>query len=117
MIVSISYLASEDKRKHVKVRNGKFTLTRNRHSRFGGRSDYKTFTAKAFVEYVKKRDPFITLEDGTKMRVYRGGNSADVVIETISVVESHDERFDRKKTKKQNKVIVPEYPDFSDYGW
>ena len=113
MIKSISYLVTKNERKHVISKNGKFILVRRRSSRYGRDIDSKTFTAKSFVEYVKNRDPFITLDDGTKMRVYRGGNSADVVIETICVVESHDEKL----ALKLSKTIIPDYSDYTDFEW
>ena len=111
MIISISYLVSESERQHVKVKNGKFLLVRKKVSRYSNRgSATKTFTAKEFVEYVRRRDPYITLKSGEKMRVYRGGNPQDEVIETICVIESHDER----ELKKLGKILIPP-DDFADY--
>jgi len=112
VIASISYLVSEDERKRVVCEGGKFTL-KKKASRYGAGRGVKTFTAKSFVEFVKDRDPYITLNGGTKMRVYRGGYSGDVVIETICIVEAHDERFSTK-TKEETQPIIPDYPD---YGW
>ena len=106
MIESISFLISDTERKHIKSKNGRFPLNKDVKSKLK-RKDTKEFSAKGFVQYVKKNDPYITLKDGTKMRVYRGGDPSDEVIETISIIESHD--------KQMKKVLVPEYPDFSDY--
>ena len=111
MIISISYLVSENERQHVRAKNGKFHLVRKKANRYSTRgSTSKTFTAKEFVEYMKKRDPYVTLEDGTKMRVYRGGSPHDEVIETICIIESYDE----KEGKKIGKILIPP-DDFSDY--
>lgn len=115
MIVSISFLVAESERKRVECKGGKFTLTRN-SGKLGRGNASKTFTAKKFVEFVKDRDPYISLEDGTRMRVYRGGDSTDVVIETISLVESHDEKYN-VRAREETQPIIPEYPDYSDYGW
>ena len=96
MIKSISYLAEDGKRKHVSCRSGTFHLTKNNKIR-----ESKSFTAKSFVKYMRERDPYVTLEkDGYKLRVYRGGNSTDEVIETISVIESHDAKFKSQPSPK-----------------
>tara|TARA_B100000214_G_scaffold369256_1_gene342029 strand:+ start:4653 stop:5009 length:357 start_codon:yes stop_codon:yes gene_type:complete len=118
MIVSISYLVSESERVHVRAQpSGKFMLKRKRKNRYSTSpgSSTKTYYAKDFVEYMKLRDPYITLENGTKMRVYRGGNSSDEVIETICIIESHDE----KAKKRVGKVLIPphDYPDSDYLGW
>ena len=117
MIASISYLITPDERKRVPCIAGKFRLVRTRKKISGSRTETKSFTAKEFVEFVKGRDPYITLKDGTKMRVYRGGNPSDAVIETISIVETHDSNHNIVRKKEDTQPIIPEYPDFSDYGW
>lgn len=116
MIISISFLVTPEERKHITARRGRFMLFKSRRGTSGSRTEKKSFSAQEFVEYVKQRDPYITLEDGAKMRVYRGGNSTDIVIETICIVETHDEKFNIR-AKETTKPIVPEYPDYSDYGW
>jgi hypothetical protein len=63
---------------------------------------------------MKNRDPYITLDDGTKMRVYRGGDPNDVVIETICVIESHDEK-QREVRSKKPLIIPPDFTDFLDW--
>ena len=45
------------------------------------------------------------------MRVYRGGNPDDEVIETICIIESYDEKI----KNKTGKIIVPDYSDY--LGW
>tara|TARA_Y100000310_G_C20344804_1_gene651518 strand:+ start:205 stop:534 length:330 start_codon:yes stop_codon:yes gene_type:complete len=90
MIKSISYLTSEGERKHVSCMCGKFYLVKESSKR----RESKAFSAKDFVKYVCERDPYITLKkDGYKLRVYRGGDPSDEVIETISIIESHDAKF------------------------
>jgi hypothetical protein len=102
MIKSISFLITPEQREHITASSGKFMLER-RDSR-GRVKQTKWFTAEGFVNFVKNRDPFITLSSGEKLRVYRGGNSTDEVIETMGVVETHDNYF---KSKGQL--------DFNDY--
>ena len=111
MIKSISYLVSEESRNHVSCVGGKFILTKKSKSRYT-RNNTKTFTASEFIVYMKGRDPYITLETGEKLRVYRGGDPSDMVIQTISVVESHDQRF--KKETIIPEYSYPEYPDYDD---
>ena len=103
MIISISYLVSADERDHVKAKNGKFILVKKRSNRY-------STPKSSIVEYINRRDPYITLENGTKMRVYRGGNPQDEVIETICIIESYDEKM-RKKT---GNVLIPPH-DYQDY--
>ena len=106
MIKSISFLVSPDQRDHILCNSGRFKLERKRS---GSRrsTDYKTFSAKELVNYVKNRDPFITLDSGEKLRVFRGGDPTDEVIEAISIVEVHDEKFSPP----------PASYGLYDYGW
>ncbi len=113
MIKSISYLVSEEVRERVPCVSGKFHLKRKpqKASLRPKRSSQstKTFSAKEFVNFVRHRDPYVTLESGEKLRVYRGGDPTDEVIETISLIESHDE--------KHNTYSLPDYEGLLDYGW
>ena len=102
MIKSISYLIEPDERKHVSCTRGKFTLSK-RGKGFKFRT--KTFTAVDFVKYVRNRDPYITLEDGKKYRVFRGGDPDHEIVEVMCMIESHDEKEKKKKT------ITPDFSD------
>ena len=102
MIRSISFLSKPNERTHITASNGRFTLERKK--RVGSLNNRKTFSAKDFVEFVKTRDPYITLSNGEKLRVFRGGDPSDEVIETISIVETHDEKYS-----------VPDQLDFNAY--
>jgi len=103
VIKSISYLANPDERKHVKCIRGKFTLTKPGK---GFKFRTKTFNAVEFVNYVRNRDPYITLENGKKYRVFRDGDPRHEIVEVMCMVESQDE-----KSKKETTII----PDF-DFG-
>ena len=95
MIKSISFLIKPEERKHVTASSGRFVLKKKRSITSNGYS--RTFTAKEFVDFVKNRDPYITLECGEKLRVYRGGDPSDEVIQTICVVETHDELIQKEE--------------------
>tara|TARA_Y100000592_G_C5243547_1_gene209460 strand:+ start:33 stop:353 length:321 start_codon:yes stop_codon:yes gene_type:complete len=102
MIKSISYFFKPDKRKHVPCVKGKFTLTK---SGKGFKFRSKTFTAVDFIKYVRNRDPYITLKDGKKYRVFRDGDPDHEIVEVMCMIESHDEKEKKKKT------IIPDYFD------
>tara|TARA_B100000287_G_scaffold156227_1_gene147371 strand:- start:862 stop:1185 length:324 start_codon:yes stop_codon:yes gene_type:complete len=106
IIKSISFLSAPSERTHITSSRGKFVLSRKRSALSKGYS--RSFTASEFVDFVRNRDPFITLESGNKLRVYRGGDPTDEVIETICVVERHDELL----------KVEEEQIDFDDfYDW
>lgn len=101
MIKSISYLTAEDERKHILCIKGKFHLTKKAKG-LSISSRIKAFTASDFIKYMRRRDPYITLDNGEKFRVFRGGDPDNEIIEIISLVETHDE-----KTKE---TIIPDFP-------
>jgi len=110
MIESISFLTKSEERRIVKSREGKFSTWVT----FGTKTKTQSMTAAQFVKHYRDMDPYITLDNGDKMRVYRGGNPTDFVIETISMIEVHDSKFE-KRDKKEKKAIIPEYPDYYDF--
>jgi len=106
VIKSISYITAENERKHVSCVKGKFHLIKKAKGLpLSHRT--KTFTAVGLIEYVKERDPYITLENGEKYRVFRGGDPTNEIIEIISLVETHDE--------KSEKIIVPDFLGFPEW--
>lgn len=113
MIKSISYLISPDERKRISPVKGKFILTKN--DKYGKIRKTKTFSAAEFVKYVRNRDPFITTLRDEKLRVYRGGDPTDFVIEAISLIEVHD-RQHRIAEKQYADPIIPDYTGFPDWG-
>ena len=60
-------------------------------------------SAKDFVEHprIKDSDPVINFYDGEKMRVYKGGDSTSMVIETAGRIDFHDSLIKKKKVEKK----------------
>lgn len=105
-IVSISFLfAGERVRIGVNMR-GKFPLPKSS----GGRMH--SHTALEFVnhEKVKVLDPVLTLSDGTKLRVYLGGDPTYMVVEAASIIEKHDDQSRSKEKTKSRKTIKKPKP-------
>ena len=78
-------------------------------------------------------DPVLTLSDGSKLRVYQGGDPSGLLTMAISICEKHDKKYS-KPTKKipvlskkrkvltildkpyENSYVDREYDDY-DYPW
>ena len=93
--MSISFLYAGE-RVHIGVdKSGKFPLPKIRKKLIAGRgvSYMHPYTAKEFVEHakIKNADPVLTLSDGSKLRVYLSADPTAAVIESISVIENHDQ--------------------------
>ena len=110
-ILSISFLF-EDQRIRIGVdKNGKFPLPRVKKSKLPGstaRSYMHPNTAKDFVEHEKVRvgDPVLTLSDGTKLRVFLGGDPTGPVVEAMSAIEIHDLSHEKKQEPKAVKKRI-----------
>ena len=62
-------------------------------------------------------DPVVTTEDGEKLRVYQGGDSNQLVVRTISIIEEFDRKMkDRFSSKLEDKKINL-YDTESGYPW
>ena len=100
-IISISFLYDGERVRIGVNKQGKFPLPKIRKKRTLTEtlSYIHPHTAKEFVEHkrVKDGDPVLTLSDGTKMRVYQGGDSTGLLIEAISIIETHDDSFAARK--------------------
>ena len=113
----ISSISVFYKERRIKIRptlSGKFKIP--------GLSGALSFTPKELIQHpaIKNLDPWITTSDGSKMRVYQGGDSRQMVIETISFIESCEPK-DQKKTYTPRPSLYSlsseDYPweDFSDW--
>ena len=69
-------------------------------------------TAQTFVKHpiVRDSDPVLNLDNGDKLRVYLGGDSSHMVVQAISVIETHDDHaaikkkeIEKEKAKEVNK--------------
>ena len=60
-------------------------------------------SAKDFVEHprIKDSDPVVNFYGGEKMRVYNGGDSTSMVIETAGRIDFHDSLIKKKKEVKK----------------
>jgi len=84
-------------------------------------------TAKQLIHHkeIKNMDPVLTLDDGTKLRVFQGGDPSGLLTRPISLIEKHDKKFAKKDKIIKRKVIsdLPtrgyEYPDWDwqDQDW
>lgn len=107
MIVSISFLYSDERVRIGVNKKGKFPLPK---STSYGRGRMHSHTALEFVTHEKVRvmDPVLTLSDGTKLRVYQGGDPTYMVVEAASVIENHDnENKITAKPKSQSTIKKP----------
>lgn len=129
-IVSISFLYDGERVRIGVDDKGKFPLPKIRKNRTPTQSiSYMhPHTAKEFVEHkkIKDYDPVLTLSDGTKMRVYQGGDPTGLLIEAISIIETHDDSYRARKRllaerlRKKNKEKIKKTKDTMmgfDYGY
>ena len=75
---------------------------------------------------IKHMDPVLTLDDGTKLRVFQGGDPTGVLTQAISLVDKHDEKNKKKipvALKKSKSFAILDMPannsyvDSSDYDY
>ena len=124
-IISISYLKkctmdnkTSYKREHVNAIHGKFLLTTKHNRRANGRVQ-QLVSAYDFVinDNVSHNDPFLTFEDGDKMRVYQGGDRTYMLSEARSLIELHDSHYPAAYSKTRSDNFC-DYADFHDhYPW
>lgn len=129
-IVSISIYNSNQRVKLTPDSQGKFLIPN--HSKFG--PPLVKVGAVKLVTHEKMRymDPVLTLSDGTKLRVYQGGDPTGMITMAISLCEKHDKKHAKKipvisKKKKTYKIIDKPYSNnsyiddgydgYDDYPW
>ena len=118
MIVSISFLTADTERNHIKCVDGKFMIRKQKHGLIKSREVTRTFTAKEFINFVRERDPSITLESGERFRAFRGGDPSSEVVETSCIIETHDAevaRLDREREALKEKTIVPDFHGYASW--
>ena len=65
-------------------------------------------------------DPVLTLDDGTKLRVFQGGDPTGLLTIPISLIEKHDNKFKKKKVLKKKAILdypQQENPYYPDWDW
>lgn len=106
MIRHISYLQNGKRTIVTPGEDGKFRLL-PRVSSFG-RNRSVSLTAAQLVLHptVKDSDPTLTLEDGTKLRVYHASNSSIPIVYPSIVIDNFDKRHQsrRKSSTLKDKV-------------
>ena len=111
-IKHISFLLNDERQIVKHSTNGKFLL---KSKYIGHISSTRSLGAYDFVTMpvIKRMDPVITLYNGEKHRVFRGGDPKDMVIQTQGIIEMHDMQIDRlnekreklKQRRKANKIV------------
>ena len=107
---------------------GKF-LVPNRKSNSRSKPLVKV-TAMELVNHpdIKKMDPVLSLSDGTKLRVYQGGDPSAMLVMAASLLEKHDNKHKKKIpviSKKKKSFTILDLPmnhggysaDDYDYPW
>ena len=114
-IVSISFLYSGE-RVHIGVDDdGMFPIPRVSTPAQRLRPKLYPHTAKEFVEHEKVReaDPVLTLDDGSKIRVFLGGDPTGMIALAASAIDNHDGAHKKSKKcppapkKKASKIKKP----------
>lgn len=132
-IVSISIYSNNTRVKLEPDSEGKFLIPA--YSTTSSYNPLKKVTAVDLVTHfkIKHMDPVLTLSDGTKLRVYQGGDPTGLITMAISLCEKHDKKHKKKtvvytKPKSRNKKVIrllseSEYQEDSylddcfDYPW
>ena len=91
-IVSISFLYSGERVRIGVDKDGKFQIPRVKTAAQRLRPKLYPHSAKEFVEHEKVResDPVLTLDDGSKIRVYLGGDPTGMIALAASAIDNHD---------------------------
>jgi hypothetical protein len=102
-IVSISLYCNDQRVRLSPDSAGKFLIPN--FSTAGGRIPLIRVTAKQLIsdERIKYMDPVLTLDDGSKLRVYQGGDPSGLLTQSISLIEKHDKRFIEKNKSRPGK--------------
>lgn len=66
-------------------------------------------------EKIKNWDPFITLANGEKHRVYQGGDPTYMLVEVQSILDLHQEFIDEANKKELKQTSFCGYPWQDDY--
>ena len=127
-LVSISIYTGNQRVKLTPDSYGKFLIPR--YSKSSG-SPLRNVSAVQLVTHpkIKFMDPVLTLSDGSKLRVYQGGDPSGMIVMAISLCEKHDKKHKKKipvvsKSKSGFKTLEFPYPNNSyvdtdtfDYPW
>ncbi len=101
-IVSISIYSNNTRVKLTPDSEGKFLIPNATRSSVS--KPLIKVTAMELINHpkLKHMDPVLTLDDGTKLRVFQGGDPTGLLVTAASLIDKHDE----KHTVKLKKVSV-----------
>lgn len=122
-VISISIFTNNQRVKLTPDSEGKFLIPNSKSS---STNPLVKVTAVELVNHprIKHMDPVITLGDGSKLRVFQGGDASAIITLSISLLEKHDKKHTKKipvssKSKKATTILsLPfrnTYVDQSDY--
>ncbi len=124
-IVSISLYANGQRVKLSPDSEGKFLIPNL--STASGRTPMIRVTAKQLIynKKIKHMDPVLSLDDGSKLRVFQGGDPTGLLTQPISLIEKHDKKHAKKakpklKVKKNTSICDSyglAYPIIPDWDW
>ena len=128
-IVSVSIYNGSQRVKLCPDSEGRFLIPN--HSKISGVPPLIKVTAVGLVTHpkIKHMDPVLSLSDGTKLRVYQGGDPSGMIVMAISLCEKHDKKHEKKilpvVSKKKKTVSVIDMPreyggyvdDYTEYPW
>jgi len=124
-LVSVSIYSNNKRVKMCPDSEGLF-LVPNFNSK-SGIGPFKKIGAVDLVQdnRIKHMDPVLYLSDGTRMRVYQGGDPSGLMIMAISLCEKHDKKHKKKKPlykkrkSKYPKLVISDdvEPYDFDYPW
>lgn len=102
-IISISFLYMGERIRIGVDKNGKFQIPKVKTAAQRLRPKLYPHTAKQFIEHEKVResDPVLTFDDGSKIRVYLGGDPTSIVAIAASAIDNHDNAHKNKKRISQ----------------
>ncbi len=121
-IVSISIYCKGQRVKLSPDSGGKFLIPN--FSTADGRVPLIRVTAKQLIYNLKIKymDPVLTLDDGSKLRVFQGGDPTGLLTRPISLIEKHDKKHAQKnKALSKGRLIGSSYhdgyPGILDWDW
>ena len=104
-------------RKKIPSVSGRFTV--KAYVTKGSKTSLKTEKYSAFqfvsLDEIRSNDPVLNLEDGSKLRVYLGGDPTYMIVESASKIEKHDKKYEKKKSSFANSNYEDQPMVWDDY--
>ena len=134
-VVSVSIYSNSQRVKLTPDLQGKFLIPTYSSSRARSSRPLHKVTLVKLITHpkIKYMDPVLSLSDGSKLRVYQGGDPSGMIVMAISLCEKHDDKHQRKiptfsKPKSRIKKVInltagvssqdgSYLDDYFDYPW